>query len=489
MASPPPPWSDGLLGLLVAVLDAVCCSSWHSGASRPPCSPWSELPDEILNLVTAGLPNLADRARFRAVCRSWRASAPPPPQIPWMQTVLRSWQAVSSPPQRQRPWNWIDSACRRPSVPSHLPQRPWIVLPGGFYNHDGIYTYIRECTGHGSATGKQEYIPFKRSNINSSFPDNLRCIGSTDSWLALDYAGDNNKIHTYFLHNPFSKEVVALPELDAIVGNSSELFQIRKVLIRLTPDDQLVVIMTNNWNYAIILIRPGKGAWSPRPQTTPFIDIIDIVLLGNRLYGVTQAEDLFSLNISFNSDGIPTVTNIKHHIRSGGADSSVESDLDEDQDHYCENEEDRCQCNLYELRAVGDNVINDGILWDEMPYAPNDHLATFWYLLESCGKLIMVKRQLQLPKCCYVKFTRKLEVFEADFSARRWLPASGGLGDQALFISKCFSKSVSAFGEREGDAIYFIDTGEVFNIKSQTQSRSVERSVDSRWSTWIFAPS
>uniref|UniRef100_R7VYM9 Uncharacterized protein n=1 Tax=Aegilops tauschii TaxID=37682 RepID=R7VYM9_AEGTA len=89
-----------------------------------------------------------------------------------------------------------------------------------------------------SAAGKQEYTPFKRSNINSSFPDNLRCIGSTDSWLAFDYADDKNKIHTYFLHNPFfkDKEVVALPELDAIVGNSS------KLLIRSTLDDLLVVI-------------------------------------------------------------------------------------------------------------------------------------------------------------------------------------------------------------------------------------------------------
>uniref|UniRef100_M8BLL6 KIB1-4 beta-propeller domain-containing protein n=1 Tax=Aegilops tauschii TaxID=37682 RepID=M8BLL6_AEGTA len=69
-----------------------------------------------------------------------------------------------------------------------------------------------------------EYTPFKRSNINSSFPDRLRCVGSTDSWLALDYADDKNKIHTYFLHNPFSKEVVALPELDAIVG---EVFNIK----------------------------------------------------------------------------------------------------------------------------------------------------------------------------------------------------------------------------------------------------------------------
>ncbi|XBH59299.1 hypothetical protein VPH35_080587 [Triticum aestivum] len=263
----------------------------------------------------------------------------------------------------------------------------------------------------------QEHTSFKRSNINSSFPDNLRCIGSTDSWLTFDYTHDDEETHTYFLHNPFSKEVVALTELDAIIGNSSKLFQIHKVLVRSTLDDQLV------------------GMWLPRPQIAPFIDIIDIMLLGNKLYGITQAEDLFSLNTSFNADGIPTITNIKHHIRSGDADPSVERNADEDPDRYGENEEDLHQRKLYELRTIGDNMTNDGILCDEMPYAPTDHLATFWYLLELCGKLLTVKRQLQFPKCLYVKFT-----------------------------------------------------GEVFNIKSQTQSRPVERSVDSR-GTRIFPPS
>lgn len=486
MASPPP-WSesDDLLGLLAAVLHGACCSSWHSVASQPSSSPWSELPEEILGLVMAGLPNLADHARFQAVCRSWRSSAPsPPPQLPWMQAVLRSWQSVLSPPPPRRPWNWIHAVCRR----SPQQQTPWIALPGGFYNQHGrARTHLGGCRRNRSADDNQECIPFRRRNSNPSFPDNLRCIGSMDSWLALDYTDDQRKIHTYFLHNPFSKEVVSLPELDAIVGNSSKLFQIRKVLIRSASDDQLVVIMTNNWNYPIILIRPGKGAWLPRPQTTPLVDIIDIVLIGNRLYGISMAEDLFSFNISFSANGIPMVTNIKHHIRSGDADPNVESDVDEVQVHN-EHKKGRHQRNLYDLRT-GDNMIIDGILCDELPYAPNDRLATFWYLLESCGKLIMVKRQLQWPKCCYSKFTRKVEVFEADFSERTWLPVSAGLGDQALFISKRFSKSVSASGGIEEDAVYFIDTGEVFSIKSQTQSLPVERSIDSCWSTWIFPPS
>ncbi|KAI4999177.1 hypothetical protein ZWY2020_059930 [Hordeum vulgare] len=199
--------------------------------------------------------------------------------------------------------------------------------------------------------------------------------------------------------------------------------------------------MTNNWNYPVILIRPGKGAWLPKPQTTPLVDMIDIVLVGNRLYGISMREDLF-FNISFSANGVPMVTNIKPHIRSGDADPNVESKVDEAQDHN-EHKKGRHQRNLYDLRT-GDNMIINGILCDELPYAPNDHLATFWHLLESCGKLIMVKRQLQWPKCCYNKFTRKVEAFEADFSERTWLQVSAGLGDQPLFISKRFSKSVSA---------------------------------------------
>jgi hypothetical protein len=51
-----------------------------------------------------------------------------------------------------------------------------------------------------------------------------------------------------------------------------------------------------------------------------------------------------------------------------------------------------------------------------------------------------------------VKLDYKVEVFKANMSVGRWISMSGGLGGQAIFISKRFSKSVSAHGEVEPDA-------------------------------------
>jgi hypothetical protein len=103
----------------------------------------------------------------------------------------------------------------------------------------------------------------------------------------------------------------------------------------------------------------------------------------------------------------------------------------------------------------------------------------------------MVRRQLN-----GVKLTYKVEVFKANMSARRWIPMSGGLRGQALFISKRFSKSVIAHGEVEPDAIYFIDYGRVYSTRPQPinpQGRyigSFERPapLDVVSPTWIFPP-
>ncbi|XP_078150055.1 putative F-box protein At4g22060 isoform X2 [Carex rostrata] len=48
---------------------------------------WSELPEDILHLLSKKLPDISDFIRFRAVCKSWQLSAPvtdPPPQLPWL---------------------------------------------------------------------------------------------------------------------------------------------------------------------------------------------------------------------------------------------------------------------------------------------------------------------------------------------------------------------------------------------------------------------
>jgi hypothetical protein len=119
-----------------------------------------------------------------------------------------------------------------------------------------------------------------------------------------------------------------------------------------------------------------------------------------------------------------------------------------------------------------------------------------WYLIESRGKLLMVRRQVLRYK--NLKFTHKVEVFEADMSAAKWVLVDGELGGHALFISRRFCKSISAACSKKikKDAIYFIDTDDVFDMRSKTIS--AQRSdcqyiqilglCDPDELTWVFPP-
>uniref|UniRef100_A0A453GRJ5 Uncharacterized protein n=1 Tax=Aegilops tauschii subsp. strangulata TaxID=200361 RepID=A0A453GRJ5_AEGTS len=65
-------------------------------------------------------------------------------------------------------------------------------------------------------------------------------------------------------------------------------------------------------------------------------------------------------------------------------------------------------------------------------------------------------------------------------------PLTGGLGGgRALFLSMKFSKYISApCGEVEEDAVYFMDMGNVFNMKSGTSSPS--KFCESSGITWLL---
>jgi hypothetical protein len=60
-------------------------------------SSWSELPQDLLHLVVAGLDLPADCARFRAVCRSWRSVL----RMPWIvlpdKLLMRSGSGMAKP--------------------------------------------------------------------------------------------------------------------------------------------------------------------------------------------------------------------------------------------------------------------------------------------------------------------------------------------------------------------------------------------------------
>ena len=84
-----------------------------------------------------------------------------------------------------------------------------------------------------------------------------------------------------------------------------------------------------------------------------------------------------------------------------------------------------------------------------------------------------------------------MDVFKADVSTGMWVPMTASLDGHAIFISKLFSKSVSACWETiKDDDIVFDDTGEVFNLRSQSIRASKAHVFDiySLPMPWIFSP-
>jgi hypothetical protein len=226
--------------------------------------PWSELPEDLLALIFRRFFFPDYRARLQVVCRSWRSAAHPP---------------------------------RR--------QLPWIMLPfGGFVDpSDRILHRLSSYPETASSVGSRTDYHVRRL---FSFRKTTKCIGSTDGWIALDCVNAEN-MHNYLLHNVFSSTTLSLPELDAVIGHVSKLFEIRKVLLRSTPDD-IIAVMTNHCSCPIILTRRGKGVWLPKGHAPPLVIIIDVAFLGDRLYGITLDEDLVYFDIADDDNGVPMIT-------------------------------------------------------------------------------------------------------------------------------------------------------------------------------------
>jgi hypothetical protein len=365
--------------------------------------------------------------------------------------------------------------------------------------------------------------------------------------MALDCTDTQNR-RTYYLHNEFSGRTLSLPELDSAIGHVSELFEIRKMLLRSTPDD-VIALMTNHSRCPIILTRRGNGVWFPECLAASLTRIIDITFLGDRLYGITQTEDLIFLDIASDDKGVPMVTGGEFVIGEDFDTSSNEEDSDDGDDDDDNNEEDwddgdddddksddddddKSDDDAYDADGDGDQdfSVNDDSSKCEDKYKNNNDeeydeiedddqhtydftkmtkddiideviqvndfgISMMWYLIESRGKLLMVRRQV-LPlhnRICPV--THKVEIFEADMNASKWVSVDGGLDGHALFISRPFCKSISAACSKEiqEDVIYFADTDDAFYMRSKTVSAPVDdwdytMNLRKGVVTWVFPP-
>jgi hypothetical protein len=225
--------------------------------------------------------------------------------------------------------------------------------------------------------------------------------------------------------------------------------------------------------------------------------IIDIAFLEGKLYGITKAQDLYFFDIGCGDDGVPIVTSTQSVIEHpasdideaideeddevdtddenneffqgiNGFDSEEEdndSDDDEDPEFSDDDEDSEFFNDCEELIFEGTDYTDDGDFYHKNKF----RIFIVRHLVESRGKLFMVKQHLQCRLGHYKdNLTRKVKVFEADINAGAWIPMVNGLGGQALFIGTSLIKFVPACGEIEEDAVYFMDTCDVFSIRSQT---------------------
>jgi hypothetical protein len=226
------------------------------------------------------------------------------------------------------------------------------------------------------------------------------------------------------LYNPFSETTVSLPELDAIIGVVPKSFRIRKVLMRSTPDD-IVVVMPNNVNYPIILVHPGKGVWVPKPKTSPITRIIDVAFLGDKLYRITQAKDDDYDVWSYSEESDVDDEDYDESGKDDDDDINSKDDIDNN------NNDDDDEDNKYNVRENMLEELDLDEIQDDIAHAVDyeattkskDYIITIGYLVKSRGKLLMVRRTLQCPTF-HRSYTRTVEIFEADMGTCVWVPVT-----------------------------------------------------------------
>ncbi|KAG2581008.1 hypothetical protein PVAP13_6KG017528 [Panicum virgatum] len=316
--------------------------------------------------------------------------------------------------------------------------------------------------------------------------------------------------------------------------------------MRSNPED-LIAVATSNRHYNVILCRPGKGA-----HVLPLLRVIDVAFLGDdMLYGITSGDELVAFHLGKGVDGRPQVTRFRlvivnpmagyynKHSWSWPADDTTASDYcyeydglekdgnddesnDEDDEapyqekngneeeeeaddeaeaanpEDDEEEEEEVDTSFNADDDVSDYEVREGD-W-ELPYEAKDETFTARYLVPSLsGELLLVRHQYELTLDSG-SYTNKVEVFKADVMAGRWIPVTAhddGLGkDEALFLSRSFSKSTRAHGDVEPGLVHYV-SGHMDDVLD-TRSWSIRKMTfrwprqrdlaDDKWQTWLFPP-
>ncbi|KAL6606636.1 hypothetical protein ACP70R_042289 [Stipagrostis hirtigluma subsp. patula] len=390
-------------------------------------APWSDLQPELLGLVLRRLHFLADRVRLRAVCRPWRYNArlhTLPPPLPWL-TLLDG---------------------------------TFLSIPGG-------------------------------EIIRMPVPDDACCHGSLDGWLFLMQSDGRCS-----LMNPFSKAKVDLPKLatvwprEPLNANSTHNPLFYKLVVAspldsASPNSLFAALIFDDGGYTTVCVfqSPIARDYFLRGR---FVDFVDVVFFGGKLYGVAPDGRLSIVEMSYGLSGEPKISSIECIIKWNSVGYLLPT-LSKEKSYI-----------FKETFQKKKKIFKE-------------------YLVECCGRLLTVTRLIEIavPRATADDFfklhrTVAFDVFEADLSTKpaQWRRVNK-LDGQALFVGKHCSKSFPA-GDCSGiheDCIYFMcdcppifsadpsrDSG-VYNMKTGIitplllETATVQRPHGGQWRpAWFF---
>jgi hypothetical protein len=250
------------------------------------------------------------------------------------------------------------------------------------------------------------------------------------NWLFLEqHIGDGGS-PPLSLMNPFSKNVMQLPDADTIWrhepvdGYPSRRMLLKMVLLSsmdLSPNSLFAVLITDcRFECVISICQPSTASAFRVPDHER---VWDIALVDGKVYALS-ARKLFVLE-----------------VESSG----------------------KCKPKIPSMKCIANDVHNPGIL--RKTIAGEKYICAYWnYLVESNGKLLHVRRLIGcwsvLPEEDRMEHSRtfSFDVFEVDLttsSSVQWRQLNS-LGGEALFVGP-YSKALQAseYGA-QADCIYFM---------------------------------
>ncbi|KAF5187413.1 F-box protein skip23 [Thalictrum thalictroides] len=227
---------------------------------------WSELPLELLELITRNLVNYVDYVRLRAVCPSWRHILPKKPH-------------------------------------HHLTQLPWL-----FYSHFD-HTFSEIWGYYCNLADNQAY----HLDLSEVLGKKERCWGSPHGWLVLLSEEDT----LFSLKNPLTGAEIKLPlavsrsltqnySQDLTWNMLSCLFDlyVAKAVLFANPsasNDYIVMVIMENGPCGLAFFQSGTEAWTLIMQARQIV-FHDVVCFHGKFYAVDEDGNVYICNLGASPD-------------------------------------------------------------------------------------------------------------------------------------------------------------------------------------------